>query len=50
MPHPARSSRGYALRVDLIDFLHYGLVTLVGVAAVATVWFACYMIYRLHSD
>jgi hypothetical protein len=38
------------LRVELIDFLHYGLVTLVGLAAVATVWFACYVVYRLFND
>jgi hypothetical protein len=36
--------------VDYIDFLHYGLVTLVGLAAVATIWFACYVVYRLFSD
>lgn len=36
--------------VTLIDFLHYGLVTLVGIAALATVWFAFYVVYRLHSD
>ncbi|SDP79934.1 hypothetical protein SAMN04487905_109107 [Actinopolyspora xinjiangensis] len=36
--------------VTLIDFLHYGLVTLVGIAALATVWFAVYVVYRLHSD
>lgn len=36
--------------MELIDFLHYGLVTLVGLAAAATIWFACYMLYRLYSD
>ncbi len=36
--------------VTLIDFLHYGLVSLVGIAAIATLWFACYVVYRLHSD
>ena len=36
--------------MDLISFLHYGLVTLVGLAAVATVWFACYVIFRLYRD
>ncbi|SFE45639.1 hypothetical protein SAMN04487819_11432 [Actinopolyspora alba] len=36
--------------VTLIDFVHYGLVTLVGIAALATVWFAFYVVYRLHSD
>lgn len=36
--------------MELIDFLHYGLVTLVGLAAVATIWFAGYVVYRLYSD
>ncbi len=36
--------------VTLIDFLHYGLVGLVGLAAVATLWFAFYVVHRLHSD
>ena len=53
--HAARHSRsgtrrGYPLRVELLDFLHYGLVTLVGVAAIATVWFAAYVMYRLYND
>ena len=41
---------GYSFRVDYIDFLHYGLVTLAGVAALATVWFAGYVVYRLYND
>lgn len=36
--------------MTLIDFLHYGLVSLVAIAAIATVWFAFYVVYRLHSD
>lgn len=36
--------------MDYIDFLHYGLVTLVALAAIATMWFAGYVVYRLHSD
>lgn len=36
--------------VTLIDFFHYGLVSLVGIAAVATLWFAFYVVHRLHSD
>lgn len=36
--------------MTLIDFLHYGLVSLVALAAIATVWFAFYVVYRLHSD
>ncbi|GAB3675632.1 hypothetical protein [Saccharopolyspora tripterygii] len=53
MPH-ATVHRGVAVvilaRVELLDFLHYGLVTLVGLAAVATVWFAFYVVYRLYND
>lgn len=30
--------------------MHYGLVTLVGLAAVATIWFAFYVVYRLFND
>lgn len=53
--HAARHSRdgagrGYPLRVELLDFLHYGLVTLVGIAAIATIWFAVYVVYRLYND
>ncbi|MDR7302209.1 hypothetical protein JOF55_002390 [Haloactinomyces albus] len=36
--------------MELIDFLHYGLVSLVGIAALATLWFAFYVIYRLRQD
>lgn len=36
--------------MDFLDFMHYGLVTLVGVAAIATLWFACYVVYRLYND
>jgi hypothetical protein len=53
--HAARHSRsgagrGYPLRVELLDFLHYGLVALVALAAIATIWFAAYVVYRLHND
>ena len=48
IPNSARG--GYPFRVDYIDFLHYGLVTLVALAAVATLWFAGYVVYRLHND
>lgn len=41
---------GYASRVNYIDFLHWGLVSLVGIAALATIWFAVYVLYRLRSD
>lgn len=41
---------GYPLRVELIPFLHWGLVTMVGIAAVATLWFAGYVVWRLYSD
>ncbi|GAA4858236.1 hypothetical protein GCM10023222_06500 [Saccharopolyspora cebuensis] len=47
---PRGAAGGYPLPVTLIDFLHYGLVTLVGIAALATIWFACYVVYRLHND
>ncbi|GAA4853833.1 hypothetical protein GCM10025787_42140 [Saccharopolyspora rosea] len=47
---PAGPRGGYPLRVDLINALHYGLVVLLGVATVATIWFACYVVYRLYSD
>jgi hypothetical protein len=38
------------LRVELIDFLHYGLVTMVAIAAIATLWFAGYVVFRMHND
>jgi hypothetical protein len=38
------------LRVELINALHYGLVSLVALAAVATLWFAGYVVYRLYND
>jgi hypothetical protein len=41
---------GILLRVELISFLHYGLVSLVALAALATLWFAGYVVYRLHND
>lgn len=47
---PPGSPGGYSLPVELIDFLHYGLVTLVGLAAVATIVFGIYVVYRLYSD
>ncbi len=37
-------------RVELIPFLHYGLVTLLGIATIAVLWFAGYVLYRLYSD
>ena len=36
--------------MNYIDFLHWGLVSLVGIAALATLWFAFYVLYRLRSD
>jgi hypothetical protein len=36
--------------VDLINFLHYGLISLLAVAVIAVVWFAGYVVYRLYND
>jgi len=36
--------RGYPLRVEYI------FVALVALAGVATLWFTCYVLYRLFSD
>lgn len=36
--------------MELIDFVHYGLVGMVALAAVAVLWFGGYVIYRLYRE
>jgi hypothetical protein len=36
--------------VALIEFLHYGLVALLGVATIGVLWFAYYVVYRLFHN
>lgn len=38
------------LHVDLIAFLHYSLVGMLGLATIAVLWFAFYVVYRLYND
>jgi len=45
-----RGARGYPAGVDFVDVVHYTLVGMVGLAALLTLWFAGYVVYRLHQD
>ena len=36
--------------MDIVDFLHYSLVGLLGLATVMVLWFAGYVVYRLYND
>jgi hypothetical protein len=47
---PTGAHGRYPLLVDLINFLHYGLISLLAVAVIAVVWFAGYVVYRLYND
>ncbi|GAB2655636.1 hypothetical protein GCM10027271_12670 [Saccharopolyspora gloriosae] len=49
--HTPRGARGgYPLRVELIPFLHYGLVSLLVIATIMVLWFAGYVLFRLYND
>lgn len=47
---PNRRCGGYSWRVELISFLHYGLVSLLVIATIMVLWFAGYVVYRLYND
>ncbi|MBB5072805.1 hypothetical protein BJ969_005893 [Saccharopolyspora gloriosae] len=36
--------------MELIPFLHYGLVSLLVIATIMVLWFAGYVLFRLYND